>query len=116
MNNGNYNIRRKTDNNVNSNYNGNDENYEMTSNEGAGNINADMNMRRNSDNNAGININDNTLINLDKGQPVGLDFKKFMSEANPDMTVHSISQSNDLPIISEVTIQLTLGKRRAPEF
>ncbi len=94
MNNANY-IRRKTDNIGRDNHNLNDDNFEMVSNEDYN----DIQMRRHSDN---TGINESTLINLDKGQPVGLDFKKFLSEANPDMTVHSISQSNDLPIISQV--------------
>jgi len=51
------------------------------------------------------NLNNHTLINFDGGKPVGLDLNKFMNDMNPEMTVHPISQSNDLPIISEVNEQ-----------
>jgi hypothetical protein len=80
----NANNRRKTDNNAN-------------------NLNNDVEMggidepyqRRHSD-----KINTNTFINLDGAKPLGIDMNNFMDCF--DHTVHSISQTNDLPIISEV--------------
>jgi hypothetical protein len=106
MNNGNY--RRKTENNVNSNnpqlnqnnqnFNFNDDNVEMSNEEY---FQYEKMGRRNSDN-INSRMNDNTLINVDGGQPMGLDLNKFMNYVDADQTVHSISQSNDLPIISEV--------------
>ncbi len=72
----------------------NNEEYSNNMNENFG--------RRNSDHIKNNKMNDNTLINLDSGQPVGLDLKKFMNNFDQDQTVHSISQSNDLPIIAEV--------------
>jgi hypothetical protein len=59
----------------------------------------DKEVRRNSSR----DVNDQTMINLNSGNPVGLDINKFMSNINScDQTVHGISTSNDLPIISEV--------------
>jgi len=95
MNNGNFN-RRKTDSNI-PDFNVNDENVEMS------NYNEDSNQilnRRNSD-----KPNKNTLINLNSGKPIGLDLDSFMNDGVSEHTVHSISQSNDLPIISEVNEQ-----------
>ena len=53
--------------------------------------------------NSSRDINDQTMINLNSGNPVGLDINKFMSNINAcEQTVHGISTSNDLPIIAEV--------------
>jgi hypothetical protein len=55
--------------------------------------------------NSAKDINDQTMINLNSGNPVGLDINKFMSNINAcEQTVHGISTSNDLPIISEVIL------------
>ncbi len=78
MNNG----RRKTDN----------YDYNMNSNDNAN--------KRYSDN----PINNNTIINLDNSTPIGIDLNRFMG-CDADQTIHSISQSNDLPIISELSEQ-----------
>lgn len=94
-NNGNNYYRRKTD-TYNYDYNMNEDNYDMAANEDF------PVMRMNSDNSK---INPNTIINLNTAAPVGLDFNKFAMGNNPDQTVHAISQSNDLPIISEVNDQ-----------
>jgi hypothetical protein len=51
-------------------------------------------------------INTNTIINLDSGKPLGLDLNNFMNCF--DQTMHSISQTNDLPIISEVIFIIIL--------
>jgi hypothetical protein len=111
MNNG-YN-RRNTDNNVlnskEQNFNFTDENYEMNTEEY---MQYDNIARRNSDK-INNNINAQTFINMDGSQPIGLDLKGFMNNISCDQTVHAISQSNDLPIISEVLSQnniICLGK------
>ena len=58
---------------------------------------------RNIDNDNRRFSQDNTMINLNMNQPIGLDLNKFISNVNNcDQTVHNISTSNDLPIISEV--------------
>ena len=107
----NNNMRRKNDNN----YNPNDDNFEVKIDDDYNNYpNMNNNYNQNqyrggySDNSSQMmnnNLNNNTLINFDGGKPVGLDLNKFMNDMNPEMTVHPISQSNDLPIISEVNEQ-----------
>jgi hypothetical protein len=101
MNNG-YN-RRNTENNVNNskehNMNLIDDNVDMNTDEYMQYENLG---RRNSDK-MNNNVNAQTFINMDGSQPIGLDLKGFMNNMNCDQTVHAISQSNDLPIISEVT-------------
>ena len=58
---------------------------------------------RNNDNENRRSSQDNTMINLNINQPIGLDINNFISNVNNcDQTVHNISTSNDLPIISEV--------------
>lgn len=42
-----------------------------------------------------------TIIGLNSGQPLGLDLNNFGNDYC-DQTIHSISTSNDLPIIAEV--------------
>jgi hypothetical protein len=108
MNNGNNNyMRRKTDDNLPTNYTENEEDYNMNTNNNEedydyhNNNNINNYNRRNTDN-TNNRMNVNTLINVNSGQPIGLDLKGFMNNQDPDMTVHSISQTNDLPIISEV--------------
>lgn len=92
MNNGNYG-RRKTDNITN--------NYKMDDNDIDMGVN-DTSNRRYSEYEK---INNNTIINLDGVQPIGLDLNRFLNSNDPDQTIHSISQSNDLPIISELNEQ-----------
>jgi hypothetical protein len=104
MNNDGYN-RRKTDNNINMNYNNNDDNYEMENVEELSSHNYN---KRHSDNNM---INSNTLINLDPSKPIGIDMNKFMNNIHPDETVHHISQSNDLPLIAEVNNKILISDR-----
>jgi hypothetical protein len=57
-----------------------------------------------------VNMNKNiegTMINLHSGEePIGLDLNNFMNNVCSDQTIHSISTSNDLPILSEVIIYL----------
>jgi hypothetical protein len=104
----NNNMRRRNDNN----YNPNEDYYEMKIDEEYSNYSSMNNQNQyragyneNFNRVADNNLNNNTLINFDGGKPVGLDLNKFMNDMNPDMTVHAISQSNDLPIISEVNEQ-----------
>lgn len=89
------NNRRRSDND--------EDNYDM-------NIDDDIDlMRRHSDN--------TTIINMNSGQPIGLDMNKFMNNVLSDQTVHSISTSNDLPLIAEVNNhQLIIDKRTASKF
>jgi len=101
-------MRRRNDNN----YNPNEDYYEMKIDEEYSNYSSMNNQNQyragyneNFNRVADNNLNNNTLINFDGGKPVGLDLNKFMNDMNPDMTVHAISQSNDLPIISEVNEQ-----------
>ena len=49
-----------------------------------------------------IDINNSTLISISKTEPIDLDFNKFLAGNSPDETIHEISTSNDLQIISEV--------------
>jgi hypothetical protein len=65
---------------------------------------------------AGVDVNNQTIINLNSNQPIGIDLNKFVSNINNcDQTMHSISTSNDLPIISEVKQPINpIGKRTAP--
>jgi hypothetical protein len=91
--------RRKTDGNLNLSYN-NDDNIEMNNvDEGFQDFESNNVMRRHSDNSQ---INSQTLININPDQPMGLDLNNFLNNVQPDQTIHSISQSNDLPIIAEV--------------
>jgi len=99
--------RRKTDNITNHELNLNDENVEMKDYFDEDNIFTNNIIRRNSDT-SGININ--TLINVKSERPIGLDLNSFMNHIAPDQTIHSISQSNDLPIIGEVIFELNLIK------
>ncbi len=97
--------RRKTDNNVNLSYN-NEENFDMRcSDEDLPEFESNV-FRRNSEK---IPVNSHTLINVDPEQPLGLDLNNFMNNVDPDQTIHAISQSNDLPIISEV-VYLNSGR------
>ncbi len=49
-----------------------------------------------------VDINNSTFINFNKDEPIDLDFNKFLAGNSPDETIHEISTSNDLQIISEV--------------
>jgi hypothetical protein len=49
-----------------------------------------------------VDINNSTFINFNKDEPIDLDFNKFLAGNSPDETIHEISTTNDLQIISEV--------------
>lgn len=87
------NYQRRTDNSINT--NNIDDNFDMNDDEFSNNY-----LKRNSDNPNTTQAT--TLINVNSGQPIGLDMNKFMNNTVCDQTVHSISTSNDLPIIAEV--------------
>lgn len=95
-NNNNY-ERRKTE-NINVRYDTGDDNYEMHNEENSKQEKDNNLMRRHSDM---INNNNTTLLGLNTGMPMGLDLNSFINN-DCDQTIHNISTSNDLPIISEV--------------
>jgi hypothetical protein len=50
------------------------------------------------------NITSTSFVNFKNNEPINLDLNKFISGNDPNMTMHDISSSNDLPLIQEVLI------------
>jgi hypothetical protein len=85
--------KRKTEVNINEMYDDYDMNVDYPDNQNK----RYMNMENNN--------NNTTIVGLNSNQPIGLDLNKFVSNINNlDQTVHNISTSNDLPLISEVKV------------
>lgn len=82
--------RRKTD--------GNMDNYDY----GHYDVNAYENAQNNNqDKRFSEPVDNTTMIGFSANQPMGLDMNSFANDFG-DQTMHSVSTSNDLPIIAEV--------------